>query len=117
MYALWGYGVRCVLAPSFGDIFAANAVNNGVLPARLQEPDAERLPMLLHDGLGALSVDLRDRRVRAGAEEAPFMVDPVFRTKLLNGWDDLDLTASHGTDIAAFMARDALLRPWMPPRR
>ncbi len=117
VYALWDYGVRCVLAPSFGDIFAANAVNNGVLPARLQEADAERLLMLLHDGLGALTVDLRDCRVRAGAEEVPFMVDPVFRTKLLNGWSDLDLTASHGTAIAAFMARDALLRPWMPPRR
>jgi 3-isopropylmalate/(R)-2-methylmalate dehydratase small subunit len=116
VYALWDYGVRCVLAPSFGDIFAANAVNNGLLPARLEEADAERLLQLLQDGLGALTVDLRECRVQAGAEAVPFQVDPVFRTKLLNGWDDLDLTASYGAEIASFAARDAAARPWMPPR-
>lgn len=116
VYALWDYGVRCVLAPSFGDIFAANAVNNGLLPARLEEADAERLLQALQDGLDMLSVDLRDCRVQAGGEVVPFSVDPMFRTKLLNGWDDLDLTASYGKDIAAFAAKDALVRPWMPPR-
>ena len=117
VYALWDYGVRCVLAPSFGDIFAANAVNNGLLPARVAEEDAERLLQLLQGGLGTLTVDLRECRVQAGAAVFPFTIDPVFRTKLLNGWDDLDLTASYGREIAAFAARDATLRPWMPPRR
>ena len=115
VYALADYGIRCVLAPSFGDIFAANAVNNGLLPARLEEADAERLLSALQAGLAGLTVDLEACRVQAGAEAVPFTVDPVFRTKLLNGWDDLNLTASHGPAIAAFAARDASLRPWMPP--
>ena len=117
VYALWDHGVRCVLAPSFGDIFAANAVNNGLLPARLADADAERLMELLQDGLGALTVDLRECRVQAGGTAFSFAIDPVFRTRLLNGWDDLDLTASYGERIAAFAGRDALARSWMPPRR
>ena len=117
VYALWDYGVRCVLAPSFGGIFAANAANNGLLPARATEDDVERLLRLLQDGLPALTVDLQACRVQAGAETAPFTVDPVARTKLLHGWDDLDLTASYGAEIAAFAERDQALRPWMPPRR
>ena len=117
VYALWDHGVRCVIAPSFGDIFAANAANNGLLPARVTEDDGERLLRLLQDGLPALTVDLQACRVGAGAEAVPFTVDPVARTKLLHGWDDLDLTASYGAEIAAFAERDRVLRPWMPPRR
>ena len=114
VYALVDYGIRCVLAPSFGDIFAANAVNNGLLPGRLGEDDAERLLEVLQGG-HELTVDLHACRVQAGAESWSFTLDPVSRTKLLNGWDDLDLTASHADAIAAFAAADAAARPWMPP--
>lgn len=51
----------------------------------LQDADAERLLEVLHDGLGAPTVDLRDCRVQAGTEKVPFTINPVFRTKLLNG--------------------------------
>ena len=115
VYALMDYGVRCVLAPSFGDIFAANAVNNGLLPARLGEADTECLLDILQAGLHELTVNLHTCRVHAGAEAWDFTLDPVSRTKLLNGWDDLDLTASHAAAIAAFAASDASARPWMPP--
>ena len=115
VYALADHGIRCVLAPSFGDIFAANAVNNGLLPGQVAEAAAERLLQALQDGLGALTVDLQACQVRAGAETFPLAIDAVFRTKLLNGWDDLDLTASYAAELAAFTANDAALRPWMPP--
>lgn len=117
VYALADHGVRCVLAPSFGDIFAANAVNNGLLPGRLLEGDAEQLLQALQDGLLTLTVDLQECRVQAGGTAYPLTTDPVFRTKLLNGWDDLDLTASYGEEVAAFAAQDAGQRSWMPPRR
>ncbi len=116
VYALADYGVRCVLAPSFGDIFAANAVNNGLLPGRVTEAAAERLLQALQDGLGGLTVDLQACRVQAGVETFSLTIDAVSRTKLLNGWDDLDLTGSYAAEITAFTANDAVLRPWMPPR-
>lgn len=116
VYALLDYGIRCVLAPSFGDIFAANAANNGLLPARVQEDDAERLLAALSGGLQDLTVDLHECQVHAGQDTLPFTVDPVFRTKLLNGWDDLDLTASHAGAIAAFAQSYAAARPWAAPR-
>ena len=115
VYALVDFGIRCVVAPSFGDIFASNAVNNGLLPARVGEADAEALLRALQDGMDEVSVDLEARRILAGSFDAAFEIDPVWRTKLLNGWDDLDLTLSHADRIAAFAARDRALRPWAAP--
>lgn len=114
VYALADYGIRCVVAPSFGDIFSGNAVNNGLLPARASEADVERL-------IGALSaerrlrVDLETLTVAAADFAVPFAIDPVLREKLLNGWDDLDLTLSHAEAIARFAEADCLLRPWLVP--
>ena len=112
VYALVDAGIGCVLAPSFGDIFTANAANNGLLPARVSDDDAERLLGLLGDGLDTVRVDLERLTIQAGDTMLNFSLDPVLRTKLLNGWDDLDLTASHAAAITAFATRDRLQRPW-----
>ena len=116
VYALADFGFRCVVAPSFGDIFASNAVNNGLLPARVSEADCEALlaGLATHN---RVVVDLEACTIVCGNLSVPFEVDPVWRTKLLNGWDDIDLTLSRQTEIAAFTAADADLRPWMAPRR
>lgn len=116
VYALADYGIRCVVAPSFGDIFASNAVNNGLLPARVTEADGEGLLAALEDGLHEISVDLEACRIVLGNLAVPFEVDPVWRTKLLNGWDDIDLTLSQSGAIEAFAAADAVRRPWAMPR-
>jgi 3-isopropylmalate/(R)-2-methylmalate dehydratase small subunit len=115
VYALADFGFRCVLAPSFGDIFASNAVNNGFLPAQLSEEDAETLLAALGNDLIELTVDLETQRVSGGGLDLPFSVDPVWRTKLLNGWDDLALTLSHEGEIARWTAADAARRPWAAP--
>ncbi|PHK94198.1 3-isopropylmalate dehydratase small subunit [Pseudoroseomonas rhizosphaerae] len=117
VYALVDAGFRCVLAPSFGDIFASNAVNNGLLPAQLEEAEAERLLGWLDQGGQEITVDLRECAVRAGGHRFAFRIDPVWRTKLLNGWNDIDLTLSHAAAIGAFAAADAARRPWagLPP--
>jgi 3-isopropylmalate/(R)-2-methylmalate dehydratase small subunit len=112
VYALADRGFRCVLAPSFGDIFAANAVNNGLLPARIPEAEGEALLQLLGEGLSAVTVDLETCTVAAGERRFSFVVEPVARTKLLNGWDDLDLTESYAAQRTAFVARDAVQRSW-----
>jgi 3-isopropylmalate/(R)-2-methylmalate dehydratase small subunit len=103
VYALLDYGIRCVVAPSFGDIFASNAVNNGLLPAIVQEADAEELLGTLQAGKTALTVDLESSYVESATKRWPFSIDAVWREKLLNGWDDIDLTRSHQAAIDAFL--------------
>lgn len=117
VYALVDYGVRCVVAPSFGDIFAQNAVNNGLVSARVSEADAERLIAGLLAGETRARVDLETCRVALGALDVAFAIDPVWRARLLNGWEDVDLTLSRAAEIAAFVAADRTRRPWaIPPR-
>lgn len=116
VYALVDYGIRCVIAPSFGDIFASNSVNNGLLPARVQEQDVEALMRHLENDGTELTVDLEEQSVTAGDRNIPFVVDPVWRMKLLNGWDDIDLTLNQADAIARFTAEDAARRPWAAPR-
>ncbi|CCD88360.1 3-isopropylmalate dehydratase small subunit (Isopropylmalate isomerase) (Alpha-IPM isomerase) (IPMI) [Bradyrhizobium sp. ORS 285] len=113
VYALVDFGFRCVIAPSFGDIFASNAVNNGLLPAKVSDADAEEILTLLQTTDTAITVDLRDSLIRLGNRTFTFAVDPIWRTKLLNGWDDLDLTASLNGDISRFEQQDAVTRPWV----
>ena len=115
VYALVDFGFRCVVAPSFGDIFSANAVNNGLLPATVEEADLELLFDYLCDRPTPLEVDLERCRLRAGEREIPFAVNPVWRTKLINGWDDIDLTARLTDEIREFRDRDASARPWVTP--
>ena len=112
VYALMDFGIKAVVAPSFGDIFASNAVNNGLLPARLPEDLIEALIARLGDGDAAMTVDLNDCVIRIGNEVMPFDLDPVWRLKLINGWDDIDMTASHGREIAAFRANRVQHAPY-----
>ena len=111
-YALVDHGIRCILAPSFGDIFSSNAVNNGLLPARLEEEETETLLAWLQAGGQEVTVDLEARTVTAGEFRWSFGIDPVWRTKLLNGWSDVDLTMSHAAAIEAFVQADRAARPW-----
>jgi 3-isopropylmalate/(R)-2-methylmalate dehydratase small subunit len=115
VYALVDYGIRCVVAPSFGDIFASNAVNNGLLPATVSETDAEALLAGLVPEACELTIDLEAQAVLAAGRSIPFTVDPVWRLKLLNGWDDIDLTLQHADTIAAHAEADRLARPWASP--
>lgn len=111
VYALVDFGIKAVIAPSFGDIFASNAVNNGLLPARLPEDKIEALIARLGVDAAVMTVDLTDGVIRIGNEVIAFDLDPIWRLKLLNGWDDIDMTASHGAAIAAFRAARAKHAP------
>lgn len=104
VYALVDAGICVVVAPSFGDIFAGNAVNNGLLPARVTEADAELLFRTLSSGAGPGHAVLTSGLLHIADVSVPFQLDDVWRTKLLNGWDDIDLTRQHAADIAAYRA-------------
>lgn len=118
VYALADFGFRCILAPSFGDIFASNAVKNGVLPAQISEADTELLlaDSTLRNGRPVI-VDLAAQTIRVGNQTISFDIEPVWKTQLLNGWDDIDMTRSHSAAIADFVVRDRTARPWATPSR
>jgi 3-isopropylmalate/(R)-2-methylmalate dehydratase small subunit len=117
VYALWDYGIRAVIAPSFGDIFASSAVKNGLLPAVVTEADAEALLAALAAAAAPeITLDLVACTLRAGSLALAFSLDPVRRMQLLNGWDDLDLTETRRSDIDAYRAGLAERSPWVFPR-
>jgi len=116
VYALYEAGIRCVIAPSFGDIFAQNAVKNGLLAAIVPEADiAELGAAIAADPDMPVSVDLEQQTIARGNRSFSFTIDPVSRNQLLNGWDDVELTDSYAARIADFKAADRERRPWARP--
>ena len=116
VYAIYDYGLRCVIAPSFGDIFAQNAVKNGLLTAIVAESDAAELAAAVAaDPQRELSVDLERQTIVSGNQTYSFALDPVSRNQLLNGRDDVDLTESFRPQISAYRIFDRLRRPWATP--
>ncbi|HWK96918.1 MAG TPA: 3-isopropylmalate dehydratase small subunit [Pseudolabrys sp.] len=115
VYAVHDYGFRCVIAPSFGDIFAQNSVKNGLLTAALPEAEVNELAAAIEaDPAREVTVDLERQTITCGNRSYSFAIDPVSRNQLLNGWDDVDLTDSYRAQIEAFRARDRQARPWAP---
>jgi 3-isopropylmalate/(R)-2-methylmalate dehydratase small subunit len=116
VYALYDYGIRCVIAPSFGDIFSQNATKNGLLTAVVSEADNGALLAALTRGPASpVTIDLESQSIACGEWRCRFTIDPARRTRLLNGWDDFDLTHSFREEIAAFRAADRKARPWVVP--
>jgi 3-isopropylmalate/(R)-2-methylmalate dehydratase small subunit len=109
--ALRAFGIRCVIAPSFGDIFFNNCFRNGVLPVEL--PLAEVETLAAESGEGNVGVDLERQIVRAPRGEMfAFAAPPVLRGMLLAGVDEIELTLSRAGEIAAYRAADRKKRPW-----
>ena len=106
-WALRDYGIRCVIAPSFADIFYNNCFKNGLLPLRLSEEQARQVmdKALSKPGV-SFTVDLVDQRLWDEDEEVSitFEVDPARRHNLVNGLDDIGLTLQHEDKIAAYEA-------------
>ena len=117
VYALYDHGFRCVIASSFGDIFAQNAVKNGLLTAVATEAEiAELAAAISADPTQTIDVDLERQTISSGTWSCTFMIDPISRNQLLNGWDDVDLTDSYREQITAFRAKDKTARPWVTPK-
>ncbi|WP_417669729.1 3-isopropylmalate dehydratase small subunit [Roseibium sp.] len=115
VYALVDHGIRTVIAPSFGDIFAANAINNGLLPARVEADAVEAVIAALGTSQAEAVVNLETGSTRIGDHELSFHLEEEQRNKLANGWDDIDLTQSHEDVIGAFKQDYARRVPWARP--
>lgn len=107
VWALYDHGIRAVIAPSFGDIFATNALKNGLLPIVLPPEVVDALLQALHAKPGAsLKVDLAAQTVTApDGTTHGFAVDPFAKHCLINGLDELDYTLSQVQQIVEFERR------------
>jgi len=114
-WALLDFGIRCVIAPDFADIFNNNCFKNGILPVRLPREVCDALMEDARLGANArVTVDLeRQVVVRPNGEEIPFQVDPFRRHLLLNGLDDIGQTMQHAPAIDAFEAKRKTAQPWL----
>lgn len=116
VWAIAGLGIRCVIAPSFGEIFFGNCFQNGLLPVILPQAAVEKIgAALAADPANAkLTVDLSRQVVVApdGSEHA-FAIEPLRKKALLEGLDEIGLTRLREPEIVAFQARDRVKRPWI----
>lgn len=115
-WALLDFGIRCVIAPSFADIFYNNCFKNGILPIRLPREICEQLMDDARLGGNArITVDLERKIIRRpDGGEVAFDVDDFRRHLLLEGLDDIGQTMQHDDAIGAFEQRRAADKPWMP---
>jgi 3-isopropylmalate/(R)-2-methylmalate dehydratase small subunit len=114
-WALIDYGFRCVIAPSFADIFFNNAFKNGLLPVVLSEAQVDRLfaEVLSFPGY-RITVDLERQTVTPQDGEAlHFEIDPFRKHCLLNGLDEIALTLRHADKIHAYEERRRQSEPWI----
>ncbi len=114
-WALLDAGIRCVIAPSFADIFYNNCFKNGILPIVLPKEDVAKLMDDAERGANAVvSVDLEAQEIRGpDGGVVRFDIDPYRKRCLLNGLDDIALPLEHGDKIDVFEARGRAEQPWL----
>jgi len=113
-WALLDFGIRCVVAPSFADIFYNNCFKNGILPIVLPQEEVDKLMDDAERGANAiLTVDLESQTITGpDGGSISFEVDPFRKHCLLNGLDDIGLTMQNAGAIDAFEAKQAASQPW-----
>ncbi|KAI9467270.1 aconitase [Lactarius psammicola] len=113
-WSLNDFGIRCIIAPSFADIFRNNTMQNGMLPVALSAEECRELAEDAEAGL-ELEVDLEKQEVRRqnGKPAIPFTTDPFRRHCLLNGLDDIALTLQKVGAVEKFEQRRSELWPWL----
>lgn len=113
-WALLDFGIKCVIAPSFADIFHNNCFKNGILPIKLPREVCESLMKDAEAGANArFTIDLENQLIiRPDGEKVSFEIDPFRRQLLLEGLDDVSQTMQYEKDITMFEARPS--RSWIP---
>ena len=114
-WALLDFGIRCVIAPSFADIFYNNCFKNGILPIKLPQETVDKLMDDAERGANArISIDLEAREIRGpDGGMVKFEIDEFRRQCLLNGWDDIGLTLRDEDTISAYEKRHKQDAPWI----
>ena len=120
VWAMTAYGIRCVVARSFADIYRENCLKNGLLPVTLTPGDGASFEakVMAADGRAPFTADLENQLVRCpDGTEFRFDIAPGERTALLEGLDDIGVTLKHLDEIAAWEQRTRGQRPWLQEAR
>ncbi|HEY7689049.1 MAG TPA: 3-isopropylmalate dehydratase small subunit [Dongiaceae bacterium] len=114
-WALLDFGIRCVIAPSFADIFYNNCFKNGILPIKLPQSEVDKLMDDAERGANAvISIDLEKQEIRGPDGGCiTFELDAFRKQCLLNGLDDIGLTLQKAPSIQAFEAKNRGAQPWL----
>ncbi len=114
-WALLDFGIRCVIAPDFADIFYNNCFQNGILPIKLPQADVDKLMDDASRGSNAtLTIDLEKQEIRGpDGGVIAFDIDPFRKHCLLNGLDNIGLTLEKQKAIDAFERKARAARPWL----
>ena len=112
VWALLEYGIRCVIAPSFADIFAANAQQNGLLAVALPEEAVADLFARAEAPL-VLAIDLPAQSIQGDGVDLGFNIEPQRKRLLLEGLDDIGMTLAHAAAIRAFEQEHRRAMPWV----
>ena len=113
VWALRDFGIKAVIASSFGDIFYNNCFKNGVLPIHLQKDQIEELFQTIKDEILELSVDLQKRIITIGDKEVSFDVEDHLIDRIIYGLDDVDITLKSKDKIFNFEKNRKETRPWI----
>ena len=113
-WAIQDFGIRCIIAPSFADIFYNNSFKNGILPIVLPAEDVEKLMDDASRGSNAIiSIDLEKQEIRGpDGGMIKFEIDPFRKRCLLEGLDGIGLTLESEKAIGEFEAKASVARPW-----
>jgi len=114
-WALLDFGIRCVIAPSFADIFYGNCFKNGILPIQLPQEQVDKLMDDAERGANAIiSIDLEKQEIRGpDGGMIKFEIDAFRKQVLLNGWDDISLTLRAEDKISTFEKIQHTQAPWL----
>ncbi|MGF1562350.1 MAG: 3-isopropylmalate dehydratase small subunit [Geminicoccaceae bacterium] len=114
-WALLDFGIRCIIAPSFADIFFNNCFKNGILPIVLPQEQVDRLMAIAQSETPRLDVDLEAQTISYPGANEPiaFAVEPFRKHCLLNGLDDIGLTLQKDRSIGTYERQRRLLTPWL----
>lgn len=116
VWALKEWGIRCVIAPSFGTIFYGNCVRNGILPVMLPEAVVKAFADIAERGEAddQLTINLPEQKVIGFDGDAhPFEISPADKEMLVEGLDPIGLTLKRDAEILAFQKQDQTERPWV----
>ncbi len=101
-WALADYGFQVIIASSFADIFYGNAINNQIVPVKLNEDEIEALFGYVKEPMAKITVDLEQECVQANGQTYEFKIDEFRRHCLLNGLDNIGLTLQHEAHISTY---------------
>ena len=111
-WALLDFGIRCVISPSFADIFYNNCFNNGILPIIIDDKSIQELSEY-STRKEEISINLEDQSIKFGNNEIKFEIDEFKKKCLLEGLDDISLSLAQSSKISAYESKIKSSKPWI----